>query len=176
IEIISTPSRARKLVRSGDVLVSTVRPERGAVGVVSTYQDGSICTTGLAVLRPKAIHPVLLAYLLKTSFVTAQLLRNNIGIAYPAISEDCLLDVLLPITWDDIRRFKDDTTKIVELEHHLHEMRQSFAERLDAANQRWRQLSLNQAPKPHRAKQTTSHLRSRREDSGSRGQEILPLE
>ena len=176
IETTSTPSRARKLVRSGDVLVSTVRPERGAVGVVHSYQDGSICTTGLAVLRPKGIHPVLLAYLLKTSFVIAQLMRNNIGIAYPAISEDCLLDVLLPITWDDIQRLKGETAEIVKIEHRLHEMRRSFAERLNTANQRWRQLSLNQDSKPHRVKQTTSRPRSRKADSDSHAQETLQLE
>lgn len=93
VEVMEAPSRARKLVQSGDVLVSTVRPERGTVGVVGPHQDGSVCTTGLAVLRPTGIDPRTLAFLLKTDFVIAQLMRNNVGIAYPAIDESCLRDV-----------------------------------------------------------------------------------
>lgn len=176
IETSVTPSRARKLVRACDVLVSTVRPERGAVGVVNSYQDGSICTTGLAVLRPKTIHPLLLAHLLKTPFVIAQLMRNNIGIAYPAISEACLLEVLLPITWKELARFKDEANAIVRTEHHLHEMRQSFAQRLEAATQSWRQLSLTQASKPRRVSQTKYHRQSRKSDSDSHAQDIFELE
>src|SRR5690606_17242697 len=42
------PSRARKLVRAGDVLVSTVRPERKTVAVVGSELDGAVCTTGFA--------------------------------------------------------------------------------------------------------------------------------
>ncbi|MGH2569159.1 MAG: N-6 DNA methylase [Bacteroidota bacterium] len=79
------PSRARKRVRSGDVLVSTVRPERGAVGVVPPHLDGAICSTGFAVLRCFASHPLTLAWLLKTKFVRQQMVRNNVGIAYPAM-------------------------------------------------------------------------------------------
>jgi type I restriction-modification system DNA methylase subunit len=175
VETTSTPSRARKLVKSDDVLVSTVRPERGAVGVVSAYQDGSICTTGLAVLRPKAIHPILLAYLLKTPFVIAQLMRNNIGIAYPAISEACLLDVLLPIGWDDIKRLRATASSIVAVEHQLHEMRQSFRRSLESSYSDWRQLTLNQAPKPRRVNQTKSRRQLHTAGSGSRAQGILQL-
>lgn len=90
------PSRARKLVRGGDVLVSTVRPERRTVGVVPSELDGAVCSTGLAVLRVKGISPLALARLLQSDFVNAQLLRDNSGIAYPVINEDRLLDVVLP--------------------------------------------------------------------------------
>ena len=55
VETSVAPSRARKLVKAGDVLVSTVRPERGTVGIVGSHQDGSVCTTGLAVLRHNPI-------------------------------------------------------------------------------------------------------------------------
>ena len=65
IETSTAPSRARKLVKAGDVLVSTVRPERGTVGIVGPHQDGAVCTTGLAVLRPTKVDALTLAYLLK---------------------------------------------------------------------------------------------------------------
>jgi type I restriction-modification system DNA methylase subunit len=177
IDASATPSRARKLVKQGDVLVSTVRPERGAVGVVGSHQDGSICTTGLAVLRPTGIHPVLLAHLLKTPFVITQLMRNNIGIAYPAISEACLLEVLLPITRDDVDAFKHDAAVIVDIEHRLYELRQGFAERLHIATQQWRQMSLTtQDSKPRPVKRTTSRLQLHKKDSGSHAQDVFELE
>lgn len=91
------PSRARKPVRAGDVLVSTVRPERGTIGVVPPHLDGAICSTGFAVLRCKGVHPVALAWLLKTDTVRRQMVRHNIGIAYPAIAEETCLSLNLPV-------------------------------------------------------------------------------
>jgi type I restriction enzyme S subunit len=97
------PSRARKRVKSGDVLVSTVRPERGTIGIVPKELDGAICSTGLAVLRCTGIDPVALAWLLKTEAVRHQMVKQNIGIAYPAIAEETCMELLLPVKHDDIR-------------------------------------------------------------------------
>lgn len=102
VPVSKAPSRARKLVRAGDVLVSTVRPERGAVGVVPDDLDGAICSTGLAVLRPEGIEPYLLRRLLVTRFVIGQMERHNVGIAYPAISERELLAFKLPVPAEDL--------------------------------------------------------------------------
>jgi SAM-dependent methyltransferase len=96
------PSRARKLIRSGDVLVSTVRPERGAVGLIPARLDRAVCSTGFAVLRCSGIHSLALVWLLKTQLVRRQVIRNNIGIAYPAISEASCLDLVLPASRDTI--------------------------------------------------------------------------
>lgn len=98
----AAPSRARQVVRAGDVLVSTVRPERGSIGVVPQRLDGAICTTGFAVLRPTAIDSHVLAMLLKTSFVVAQMMRNNVGIAYPAIEHAVVPSISLPATAEKI--------------------------------------------------------------------------
>src|SRR5437660_10148402 len=47
------PSRARKQVRTGDVILSTVRPNLNAVALVRPQFDGEIASTGFAVLRAK---------------------------------------------------------------------------------------------------------------------------
>jgi type I restriction-modification system DNA methylase subunit len=175
VDTTVTPSRARKLVKAGDVLVSTVRPERGIVGVVGPHQDGSICTTGLAVLRPSAIDSLTLAFLLKTEFVTAQLLRNNVGIAYPAINEACLLDVLLPIRRRDIQRIAKQAKQIGEAEEQLHTLRSAFKEAIGDAGGAWRQLGFEGDPKPHPTKQTKYRCQSHKADSDSRDQDIFEL-
>lgn len=97
------PSRARKLVRTGDVVVSTVRPERRTIGVIPPELDGAVCSTGFAVLRSNRIAPLVLARLLQSDFVTAQLMRDNSGIAYPVIDEVRLMDIVLPASLTDIR-------------------------------------------------------------------------
>lgn len=173
IETSATPSRARKRVRAGDVVVSTVRPERGAVGVVGQHQDDSICTTGLAVLRPKNINPFVLAFLLKTDFVIAQLMRNNVGIAYPAINEECLLDVLLPVRREDIQRLAVQAEEMAKAEQRLYSMRRQFRETIERAGVAWRQMSLTRDSKPRPASQTTSRRLSRTGDSGSRDLDIF---
>lgn len=47
------PSRARQVVRAGDILYSMTRPSLRNIAVVPKEYDGAICTTGFAVLRPR---------------------------------------------------------------------------------------------------------------------------
>lgn len=131
------PSRARKLVRAGDVLVSTVRPERRAIAVVRTDQDGAVATTGFAVLRPNGIHPLVLAKLLQSDFVTAQLMRNNVGIAYPAIEESCLPTILLPIAKADLARLDAEADQLLNAEAALAGSRAAFTSGLEAMTGDW---------------------------------------
>jgi len=137
IQCSHAPSRARKMVRFGDVLFSTVRPERKIVGVVGKDQDGSICTTGFAVLRPYAIDSLMLAYLLKTDFVSLQVLRNNIGIAYPAIDENCLLDILLPIKKDELAILESSAKDILEYDFKIRNMRKNIKDEVNNLVSNW---------------------------------------
>mgnify|MGYP003132651936 CR=1 FL=1 len=122
------PSRARKVIRSDDVLVSTVRPERRSIAVVPPDLDGSICSTGFAVLRPTTNKQVSLAIarLLQSKFATLQILRHNVGISYPAIDEECLMTVSLPASQDEIDGLTDWCKKINQLQVQLEETRSAF--------------------------------------------------
>jgi hypothetical protein len=80
------PSRAKYLVISGDVLVSTVRPNLRAISQVPSRYDRAVCSSGFAVLR--ADHPAVGAYVracLVQEASTMQLMRWNTGEIYPAI-------------------------------------------------------------------------------------------
>ncbi|WP_353862065.1 N-6 DNA methylase [Azospirillum formosense] len=125
------PSRARKLIREGDVLVSTVRPERGSIGVTPARLDRAICSTGFAVLRCKGIHPLALVWLLKTNLVRHQVIRNNIGIAYPAISESACLDLVLPIARNDLPAFSASAEKLWKAQEQFEAAQRAF---LDEVN------------------------------------------
>lgn len=124
------PSRARKLVRAGDVLVSTVRPERGAVGVVPPRLDGAICSTGFAVLRCSEIHPLAMAWLLKTEVVRRQMVRNNIGIAYPAISEESCCELVLPISREGIAGLSEAASGLAEAQDQFETAQRDFVARV----------------------------------------------
>lgn len=113
LSVDEAPSRARKRVKAGDVLISTVRPERGTIGVVPAHLDGAICSTGFAVLRCLAIHPVALSWLLRTGAVRRQMIRHNIGIAYPAIADTTCLALTLPADAAVIKRISCDA-KVLE--------------------------------------------------------------
>ncbi len=120
------PSRARKLIRAGDVLVSTVRPERGAIGLTPLGLDGAVCSTGFAVLRCFGIHPLALVWLLKTEVVRRQMIRNNIGIAYPAISEHTCLNLALPSTRECVVSLSGAAEALAEIQDRFEETRRAF--------------------------------------------------
>jgi type I restriction enzyme S subunit len=142
----AAPGRARKHIRSGDVLVSTVRPERRTVGVVPEELDGEICTTGFAVLRPTAVNPFILARLLQTDFVVAQLTRNNSGVSYPVIDEECLLDVLLPIQASNLQELEELALQLQESRDRSRQLRRQFYAMIDDLVLHWEGHETRQDP------------------------------
>lgn len=138
LKAVDAPSRARKQVKRGDVLASTVRPEQKKVGyVIDQSDDGAICTTGLAVLRPKGIESSLLVELMKSDFVTKQLMRNNIGIAYPAIEEGCFLEILLPIKKEQLQQLNVKAQKIDEIKLDLLSREKSYKSDIINSTNEW---------------------------------------
>src|SRR5665213_288566 len=67
------PSRARQIIRAGDVLFATVRPYLKNIAAVPEKLHGKIASTGFAVLRPASgIEPRFLFYkATSTDFVNA---------------------------------------------------------------------------------------------------------
>ena len=82
------PGRARQNLRSGDVLVSTVRPNLNAVAWVPPALHDAIGSTGFAVLRARVdvIPEYLFAIVRSTLFVEAMSDRAS-GSNYPAVTD-----------------------------------------------------------------------------------------
>jgi type I restriction enzyme, S subunit len=92
------PSRARKLIHSGDILVSTVRPNLNAVALVPAELHGQIASTGFCVLRTKEqILPEYLFYFTRTKTFVDCLALLVAGAMYPAVSDSQVLDQKLPL-------------------------------------------------------------------------------
>lgn len=93
------PSRARKLLRVNDVLVSTVRPNLNAVAIVPEELDGEIASTGFSVLRanPALVHPKYLFYRTQHSEFVDFLTTNATGASYPAVTDGVVKRASLPL-------------------------------------------------------------------------------
>jgi type I restriction enzyme S subunit len=82
------PSRARRLVRAGDVLFATIRPTLQRVAVVPRHLDGAVCSTGFFVLRPRSeVHGRFLFHYLFSRRFTDEMASLQRGASYPAVSD-----------------------------------------------------------------------------------------
>jgi len=92
------PSRARKVVRTGDVIVSTTRPTRGSVAVVLKEMDDEICSTGFCVLRPKkGFDSHVIQFLLRLDSTREQFRKWSAGLSYPAMLPEDVMKTKVPI-------------------------------------------------------------------------------
>ncbi|MFM1926480.1 MAG: Type restriction enzyme specificity protein [Actinomycetota bacterium] len=85
---LDAPSRARQILQTGDVLVSTVRPNLNSVALVPEQLDGSIASTGFTVLRPKKkLDSGYLFHWVRSPRFIREMVRRATGASYPAISD-----------------------------------------------------------------------------------------
>lgn len=97
------PDNAKIMTQKGDLLVSTVRPNRGAVAILG---NGNLLVSGaFTVLREDGDYPKeVLQVLLRTSMYRDWLLRFNVGTSYPVIKDEDVLNMPIPILGDDIKQ------------------------------------------------------------------------
>jgi type I restriction enzyme S subunit len=83
------------MTKKGDLLVSTVRPYRGAVSITSF--DDLLVSGAFTVLRSKGVYPVqTLQVLFRIDLYKEWLLKFNVGTQYPVIKDDDILDIPIP--------------------------------------------------------------------------------
>lgn len=98
--IAEAPSRARMLVRPGDLLVSLTRPTRRAVARVPEDLPLAVASNGFAVVRnidASRLVPEFLFHVLRSSLCVQQLDQRSSGGNYPAVTEEQLLEILIPL-------------------------------------------------------------------------------
>lgn len=82
----SAPSRARRLVRDGDVIVSTVRTYLRAIAPINDPEPGMVVSTGFAVVRPDDdLTTEYGAYALRAPYFVERVVANSKGVSFPAI-------------------------------------------------------------------------------------------
>lgn len=99
------PSRARRVVRAGDVLFGTVRPALQSHGYVdANHWQHLVASTGFSVVRAKEgkSHPRYLFHSLLSQQVRAQAERDAVGSNYPAVNDG------------DVRKFRIFAPRVEE--------------------------------------------------------------
>ena len=110
MSIDKVPSRAKKIVRKNDILISTTRPNRGAICIYDE-ENISIASTGFSIVR-HINNCVLREYLyliLRSSLSLEQMAIRSSGGNYPAITETELKKILVPIPSLDVQKDIVDT-------------------------------------------------------------------
>lgn len=88
IRFADSPSRARRILRTGDTIISTVRTYLRAVYYVSEDAENLVASTGFAVLTPRReVMPEFLGLAIQSDQFIDHVTSNSVGIAYPAIAE-----------------------------------------------------------------------------------------
>jgi Restriction endonuclease S subunits len=88
------PSRARRIVRDGDVIISTVRTYLQAIAPVENPPDNLIVSTGFAVVRPShLLDHRFCKYALRANKFLWEVESRSTGVSYPAINASDLGDI-----------------------------------------------------------------------------------
>ena len=99
ILVEEAPSRAKMLVLKEDILISTTRPSRGAISLFN--KDGvHIASTGFSIIRgvnANILSKKFLFYLLRLKISLKQMEQRSSGGNYPAITQEELAKIKIPI-------------------------------------------------------------------------------
>lgn len=89
--LLEAPSRAKRLVKHGDTILSTVRPNRRSFLFIKTPAPNLVVSTGFAALRPaNRIDARFLYYAVTNPAFTDYLAANMKGAAYPAVDTETI--------------------------------------------------------------------------------------
>ncbi len=95
--VSQAPSRAKMKTQSGDIVISTTRPHRGAIAKIQT--NGIIASTGFSIIREveSCIDKTFLLYTMLSNIVLQQMAQRSSGGNYPAIVEDEIKKIYFPV-------------------------------------------------------------------------------
>ena len=123
------PSRARKVVRAGDIIISTCRPTRGAIAIVPAEMDNQICSTGFSVIRAHDnINNHYLHFILRSDVVKEQFRKFSTGSSYPAILDDDVKKTIIPLPKTSIQD---------EIARNVNEQTEARNKKINDANKIW---------------------------------------
>ena len=112
IPLEKLPSNTKICIKQGDLLISTVRPNRKAVAIYEK-NNTAYCTSAFCVLRENGKYKKeLLQYLLRTNIFNALIVRNTTGSTYPTINNNDILNLKIPLPPLSVQeKITDEITK-----------------------------------------------------------------
>jgi type I restriction enzyme S subunit len=116
------PSRARRLIHAGDILIATVSQgdEKTVVFLADNAHEGWVASTGFLIVRAKKdVQAEYVVRVLKAPFVLRQYSALVAGSSMPTISQQDILNFAVPVTNPDARE-----KTLIEINKVLKEERQ----------------------------------------------------
>lgn len=98
------PTRARRIVKSGQIIVSSVEGSLQSCALITDEYDGALCSTGFYVLDSDYINSETLLVLFKSEPIQALMKQHCSGTILTAISKDELLSMPLPMIDEDVQK------------------------------------------------------------------------
>ena len=119
VTFAAAPSRARRVLRDGDTILSTVRTYLKAVASFPKVEANLIASTGFAVLRPNgSLHPRFAYWAALSEPFIENVVAHSDGVSYPAINPTLLgnlpVAVPPPSKQKRIANFLDDRTARID--------------------------------------------------------------
>ncbi|MEV5206108.1 restriction endonuclease subunit S [Micromonospora sp. NPDC053740] len=112
------PGRARRGVSRGDVIWSTVRPNRRSHALILDDDPNLVASTGFAVMTPKGVGPAYLYGITTREEFVTYLESVAEGSAYPAVRAERFADAKVPLPPDDsLMAFEDTVILLRERAH-----------------------------------------------------------
>lgn len=134
------PSRARKVIRTKNVILATTRPYLKNIAIVPEELDNQICSTGFCVLCPdtEKVDYRYLYFAVKTDAFIKQLIPKQRGANYPAVTDEDVFDSEIPIPYpsDPARSLAEQRRIVARLEALLGEVR-AMRDLIRAMRQQW---------------------------------------
>jgi len=90
------PSRARRKVQKGDLIVSSIEGSLESIALITEDWKNALCSTGFFVINSDKINPETLLVLLKTKIGQLQLKRGCKGTILTAIGKEEISKIVLP--------------------------------------------------------------------------------
>jgi type I restriction enzyme S subunit len=99
LNTVEAPSRAKRLLKDGDTILSTVRPNLRHYGFIKTPKPNTVASTGFVVLTPKSIDPFYLySYLTQDSITdTLSSIAEATTTTFPAFRPEVLSEMEIEI-------------------------------------------------------------------------------
>ena len=98
------PDNAKRVLHKNDILISKVRPYRGAVSIIDFDDDKLIGSGAFTVLHEKTTYKKeVLQILLRTQVYRDWLLKWNVGSSYPVIKDEDILRLPIPLIPQNIQ-------------------------------------------------------------------------
>ena len=91
------PSRARRIVKTGDVIVSSVDGSLSSIALIGADYNNALCSTGFHVVDSKVFNSETLLLLFRSIIGQLQLQRGCNGSILTAINNDELKKIVLPV-------------------------------------------------------------------------------